>query len=235
MTRRTGGFLLFDASSTNAPAKEPVHPASLPCRHHHLPPSALKRAVPFDRRLAYIAGEIVGEDDRNRCDADPARRSIGARRNPDSADAILKAAETVLVEAGYAGFSIEAVARRARAGKPTIYRWWPSKAALLLEGHQRQKRVDVPDTGRLEDDLVGFLEEPLRALARHIFRQRLPVADRQRSRMKPRPRHLPTMRWADAPIPAEIVERAKARGEIGVDINSRWPPTWSPLSPGNSC
>ncbi|TIT50965.1 MAG: TetR family transcriptional regulator, partial [Mesorhizobium sp.] len=38
--------------------------------------------------------------------ADTARRSIGARRNPDSADAILEAAEAVLVEAGYAGFSI---------------------------------------------------------------------------------------------------------------------------------
>ena len=89
--------------------------------------------------------------------ADPARKSIGARRNPDSAEAILEAAEAVLIEAGYAGFSIEAVARRARAGKPTIYRWWPSKAALLLEVYQRQKRVDIPDTGSLEQDLVGFL------------------------------------------------------------------------------
>ena len=61
------------------------------------------------------------------------RRSIGARRNPESAEAILEAAEAVLLESGYAGFSIEAVARKARAGKPTIYRWWPSKAALLLD------------------------------------------------------------------------------------------------------
>ncbi|TIU36079.1 MAG: TetR family transcriptional regulator, partial [Mesorhizobium sp.] len=38
-------------------------------------------------------------------DADAARRSIGARRNPDSAEAILQAAEDVLVEGGYAGFS----------------------------------------------------------------------------------------------------------------------------------
>jgi AcrR family transcriptional regulator len=89
------------------------------------------------------------------------RKSIGARRNPASAGAILDAAEAVLAEAGYSGFSIEAVARRARAGKPTIYRWWPSKAALLLEVYQRQKRVAVPDTGRLEDDLAGFLKSLL--------------------------------------------------------------------------
>src|SRR5580765_4854755 len=89
---------------------------------------------------------------------DPPRKSIGARRNPDSAEAILEAAEAVLVEAGYAGFSIEAVARRARAGKPTIYRWWPSKAALLLEVDQRGKRGHAPDTASLEEDLVGLLE-----------------------------------------------------------------------------
>lgn len=90
------------------------------------------------------------------------RRSIGARRNPDSAEAILEAAEAVLLESGYAGFSIEAVARRARAGKPTIYRWWPSKAALLLEVYHRQKRdVGQPDTGSLEEDLFQ--------LARSLF------------------------------------------------------------------
>lgn len=90
------------------------------------------------------------------------RRSIGARRNPDSAEAILEAAEAVLLESGYAGFSIEAVARRARAGKPTIYRWWPSKAALLLEVYHRQKRdVGHPDTGSLEEDLFQ--------LARSLF------------------------------------------------------------------
>ena len=92
---------------------------------------------------------------------DKARRSIGAKRNPASAEAILEAAKTVLLEAGHAGFSIEAVARRARAGKPTIYRWWPSKAALLLDVYQRQKRFTYPDTGSLEDDISVFLDRLL--------------------------------------------------------------------------
>lgn len=93
---------------------------------------------------------------------DEARRSIGARRNPKSAEAILEAAESVLMEEGHRGFSIEAVARRARAGKPTIYRWWPSKAALLLDVYQRQKRdVVYPDTGSVEEDIVRFLKRLL--------------------------------------------------------------------------
>ncbi len=89
------------------------------------------------------------------------RRSIGARPNPASADAIRAAAEEILAEQGYAGFSIEAVARRARAGKPTIYRWWPSKAALLLDVYHRQKRVPTPDTGSLEQDVYLFLRSLL--------------------------------------------------------------------------
>ena len=48
------------------------------------------------------------------------RTSIGARRNPATEEAILQAAEAILQEGDLAGFSIEAVARRARAGKPTI-------------------------------------------------------------------------------------------------------------------
>jgi len=86
------------------------------------------------------------------------RRSVGAQRSQESAEAILEAAQQVLSESGYAGFSIEAVARRARAGKPTIYRWWPSKTALLLDVYQRQKRdVVYPDTGSVEEDLFLFM------------------------------------------------------------------------------
>ncbi|MFC6488273.1 TetR/AcrR family transcriptional regulator [Nitratireductor sp. GCM10026969] len=90
-------------------------------------------------------------------DDKPARRSIGARRNPETEEAILEAAEEVLQEAGYTGFSIEAVARRARAGKPTIYRWWRGKADLLLDVYRRQKGdFPFPDTGDLEKDLARF-------------------------------------------------------------------------------
>ncbi len=86
------------------------------------------------------------------------RRSIGAQRNPESQQAILKAAEAILMEDGLSGFSIEAVARRAHAGKPTIYRWWPSRAALLLDVYHHQKHVErVPDTGSLETDIIAFL------------------------------------------------------------------------------
>ena len=91
-------------------------------------------------------------------DSDDRRRSIGARRSPETERAILEAAEAIMAEVGIAGFSIEAVARRARAGKPTIYKWWPGKTALLLDVYHRQKPDTVHmDTGTVEGDVFAFL------------------------------------------------------------------------------
>jgi len=150
------------------------------------------------------------------------RRSIGARRNPESAEAILDAAEALLVEQGYSGFSIEAVARRARAGKPTIYRWWPSKTALLLDVYQRQKRdVVYPDTGTLEEDLFVF--------SRSLFAQwrDTPVGQIFRS-IVAEAQSDPNAAKALAEYGAQrrkntgqIIERAIARGEARADVDPR--------------
>jgi AcrR family transcriptional regulator len=89
--------------------------------------------------------------------AEKPRRSIGAQRNALSTSAILLAAETVLREDGYKGFSIEKVARKARSGKPTIYRWWPNKTALLLDVYLHQKQFNFTESGHLEADLTQFI------------------------------------------------------------------------------
>jgi AcrR family transcriptional regulator len=147
------------------------------------------------------------------------RKSIGARRNPASAEAILEAAEAVLTEAGHAGFSIEAVARRARAGKPTIYRWWPSKAALLLDVYQRQKRFAYPDTGRLEDDLAGFLDNLLAnwrdTASGAIFRSIVAEAQSDEGAAEALAAYAAGRRVETG----KMIERAKARGEVANDVN----------------
>lgn len=85
------------------------------------------------------------------------RRSIGSQRNPASEEAILAAAHEILATEGVGGFTIEAVARRARAGKPTVYRWWPSRAHLLFAVFEREKEpFREPDTGSLEGDLMAY-------------------------------------------------------------------------------
>jgi AcrR family transcriptional regulator len=55
------------------------------------------------------------------------------RRGAALEDAILAAAFDELTEVGYTAFSVEAVAARARTGKASIYRRWPTKQQLLLD------------------------------------------------------------------------------------------------------
>ena len=147
------------------------------------------------------------------------RRSIGAKRNPESAEAILEAAEAVLLEQGYAGFSIEAVARRARAGKPTIYRWWPSKAALLLDVYHRQKRdVDFGSGISLEDDMFRFVRSLLRQWREtptgDIFRSIVAEAQSDETAAKALAGYMRERRAQTG----QIAERAKASGEIHPDV-----------------
>jgi AcrR family transcriptional regulator len=78
-----------------------------------------------------------------------------ARRSERSYRAIVDATKALLDEQGYAATSIDQIARRAGVGKQTIYRWWPNKAAVVLEAHAEQaaERNVTPDTGDLRDDL----------------------------------------------------------------------------------
>lgn len=77
------------------------------------------------------------------------------RRNEHSRKAILAAAITLVAEHGYEQASIEAIARAAGVGKQTIYRWWPSKGAVILEALNDSLAgvVGFSDTGDLVEDL----------------------------------------------------------------------------------
>ncbi|HEY1766857.1 MAG TPA: TetR/AcrR family transcriptional regulator [Terracidiphilus sp.] len=64
----------------------------------------------------------------------PAARRLGRPRSQTAAShaAILDAVYELLLEQSARELTMEAVARRAKVGKPTLYKWWPSKAALIL-------------------------------------------------------------------------------------------------------
>ncbi|WP_277962746.1 TetR/AcrR family transcriptional regulator [Pseudomonas sp. RIT-To-2] len=87
------------------------------------------------------------------------RSSIGAVRSPQSTEAILEAAAAILEEQGYKAFTMDALVERAGSSKPTIYRWWRSKGALLRDVYERAALTFVtsPDTGNLEQDLIEHL------------------------------------------------------------------------------
>ncbi|MFW5415455.1 TetR/AcrR family transcriptional regulator [Nocardiopsis sp. CNT-189] len=102
-------------------------------------------------------------------------RPDATRRSESSRRAILAAAFELVGEVGYHRLSIEGIAARAGVGKQTIYRWWPSKGAVLFdaflmlsEGGGKGTGGGLPDTGDIEADLksvlratVGETEDPL--------------------------------------------------------------------------
>lgn len=87
------------------------------------------------------------------------RRSRGPKRSEETHRAVLEAAERLLTEKGPAAVTFEAVAREAGAGKPTLYRWWRNRTALLLEIYARRKQgcLAAVDTGDLRTDLFDTL------------------------------------------------------------------------------
>ncbi|MCX4551449.1 TetR/AcrR family transcriptional regulator [Streptomyces sp. NBC_01387] len=99
--------------------------------------------------------------------ADPVSRKApnANRRSERSRRAILDAALALVGEVGYDRLTIEAIAARAGVGKQTIYRWWPSRAAVLLDASTalfedaaaEGEWTGFPDTGDVAADLKHVL------------------------------------------------------------------------------
>src|ERR1700753_3183463 len=81
------------------------------------------------------------------------------RRSEKSRTAIVTATRELLLERGFDGLTIEAVAARAGVGKQTIYRWWPTRPALvadvMLEDADKIL-TPVEHTADLAGDLVAW-------------------------------------------------------------------------------
>src|SRR5439155_4247349 len=102
--------------------------------------------------------------------ATASRAPLASRRSDRSRLAIVDAALALCREHGYARVSIEAIAARAGVGKQTIYRWWPSKGAVVLEAFERvAAEIPVPDTGDVASDMRPFLTDVVRLCADNTY------------------------------------------------------------------
>jgi AcrR family transcriptional regulator len=57
----------------------------------------------------------------------------------------------------FAQVTAEAIAERAGTSKATVYRWWPNKAAVVIEAFREAIAPELPlrNTGSLRDDLTA--------------------------------------------------------------------------------
>jgi len=90
------------------------------------------------------------------------RRTQGLQRGPRSVQVVESVRAATLAEltrTGFAGLTIDAVAKAANVNRTTIYRRWPTKAALLAAvAEPLLRRYDEdPDTGSLSGDLMALM------------------------------------------------------------------------------
>ena len=97
---------------------------------------------------------------------DRPRHGRGRRPAAEVREEILQAAAELLFDEGTAGFTIEKVANLSGASKMTIYKWWPSKGALALDGYFSRVEPELvfPDTGDIEADLRAQLHSFVRVV-----------------------------------------------------------------------
>jgi AcrR family transcriptional regulator len=84
----------------------------------------------------------------------------GRRRDPEVDEAILDAALDLFQQDGYRGVTIEGVAGRAGVGKASVYRRYPTRAALIVDAARERLCLihDLVDTGDLRADLRALME-----------------------------------------------------------------------------
>lgn len=148
-------------------------------------------------------------------------RAPGRPRSEAARRAILGAAMRLLAADGYRALTMEGIAAAAGVGKQTVYRWWPSKAAVVLTAlaEHAEEEIRLPDTGDGRVDVARFLRDTFAALRGSAgpavralmaeaqldpafaaeFRERL--IDRRRAGLR------------------ALLARARARGELAPDAN----------------
>src|ERR1700761_3349457 len=79
----------------------------------------------------------------------------GRPRDEEVRKRILDSAAQLLEQRCFDDISVDAIAEHSGAGKATIYRWWPNKAAVLIEAFRERiaQELPFPDTGDFRRDV----------------------------------------------------------------------------------
>lgn len=143
-------------------------------------------------------------------------------RSDAARTAVLRAADDLLVEKGFAGVTVEGIAKAAGVSKQTVYRWWESKTDVLMDAFLEDAAADLepPDTGSLESDLRAHLRGTARFLtvddAGAVFRALVGQAQHEPALAEAfRGRYLEDQRARDR----KAFERAISRGELAPDAD----------------
>ena len=145
--------------------------------------------------------------------------SAGRPRSEEAHQAILDATLVLLVESGFSALTVEGVATRARVGKATIYRRWPSKVHLVIEAFRQLPGLEEVDSGSLLGDLEKMLRSYVDILNSTPLAAIVPSLAGERA-------HNPELSGLFDPLLKErrqpiirALERGMERGEVSTDLD----------------
>jgi AcrR family transcriptional regulator len=136
-------------------------------------------------------------------------------------DALMRAFFKEWADRGYAALSLEAVAKRAGAGKAALYRRWPSKVAMAREALELIA-VDLtatPEGASLHADVRAFLSAVRRTLRHPLIRRIVPDLNAELVRSREFAAALRPFQDARRAQGIAMLERAIARGELLADLD----------------
>ncbi len=151
----------------------------------------------------------------------PKPRPPGRPRSERARRAILQAANELLESEGFAALTVEAIAERAGVSKATVYRWWPNKAAVVMDGFLStvSSEVPFPHTDCAQEDIRLHMRRLIKALGGKMGRTVAALiaegqADRELAEAL-------RSRWLSARRAEvkEILEHGMTRGELREDLD----------------
>ncbi|HEY6788176.1 MAG TPA: TetR/AcrR family transcriptional regulator [Trebonia sp.] len=153
----------------------------------------------------------------------PRRPHTGRRRNDAAREAILDATFRLLSAPKLEALTIDAIAAEAGVGRQTIYRWWPSKGAVVADALARHARVVVPerDTGSFTEDLAAFLIDSFAGLETAGYAERLRQIVAEAQHDEHVSRVLADFTAVRRAALRALLERGRAAGELaaGTDLD----------------
>ena len=152
---------------------------------------------------------------------DPQARPPGRPRSERAHRAILQAANELLESEGFAAVTVEAIAERAGVSKATVYRWWPNRAAVVMDGFLSivSSEVPFPHTGHAREDIRIHMRRLAEAFSGKIGRTVAALIAEGQS--DPELAEALRSRWVSVrrTEAREILELGIERGELREDLD----------------
>lgn len=159
-------------------------------------------------------------------------RAKGRPRSTEARDKILRAARELMAEGGPGAVTMEAVAARAGVGKPTIYRSWPDRhavlmAALMAGDEGAEARTSRSAIRGLQQQLTSIVERFSSPTGRHIATM-IAAADPETELAKAFRNHFVLARRSEG---RALLQRAIEDGELraGIDLDVALDLLYGPL------